>query len=156
VKFIWHLFIHRFVLHPLTHLFMLLHDLFILFHASFLLTYESTIKICHYVFHKKCHDNFLESCVEIYLRSLSSSFWQFWVCVNEVFCPPNTFAALCLCMVEGGPLKVWGGGKSQMMCGITCFRVMVILIARWLFACLSIQWHCSNFGWRKPQSLSKH
>ncbi len=99
-KFIWHLFIHRFVLHPLTHLFvLLLHDLFILFHASFLLTYESIIKICHYVFHKKCHDNFLESCVAICLRSLFSSFWHFWVCVDEVFCPPNTSIALCLCMV---------------------------------------------------------
>jgi len=75
----------------------------------FLLTYESTVKICHYVFHKKCHDNFLESCVAICLRSLSSSFWHFWVCVNEVFCPLDTSATLCLCMVEGGPLKSWGG-----------------------------------------------
>jgi hypothetical protein len=52
-------------------------------------------------------------------------------------------------------LKVWGG-KSQMMCGITCFRVMIILIVRWLFVWLSTQQHCSNFGWQKTQSLSEH
>jgi hypothetical protein len=35
--------------------------------------------------------------------------------------PPNIFATPHLCMVEGGLLKGLGG-KSQMMCGITCFR----------------------------------
>jgi hypothetical protein len=37
-----------------------------------------------------------------------------------MLCLPNTSATLRLCMVEGGQLKGLEG-KSQMMCGITCF-----------------------------------
>lgn len=58
---------------------------------------------------------------KIVVWRLSSSFWCFWDCINEMFFPPNIFVASCLCMVEGGLVKVWGD-KYQMMCGIICFK----------------------------------
>jgi hypothetical protein len=43
------------------------------------------------------------------LKSLSSSFWCFWDCIDEVFSLIKKFAAPHLCMVESGPLKGLGG-----------------------------------------------
>jgi hypothetical protein len=95
--------------------------LLILLQANSLLIDKNTIKICHCVLHKKCHDNFLESFMVIHLGSLSSSFWHFQACVNEVFPHKTFFQPLIVCAwLRVSCSKVWGG-KSQMMCGITCF-----------------------------------
>ncbi len=99
----------------------MLHDLLIFLQASSLLALKNTIEICHCVLHKKCHDNFLESSMVDHLRSLFSSFRRFQVCINEVF-PHKTFLQpLVVCAwLKASHSKVQGG-KSQMMCGITCF-----------------------------------
>jgi len=67
--------------------------------------HKRTIEICHYVLHKKCHDNFLESSCDSLFRiiifkllTLSS------LCQWSVF-PRDIFTTLHLCMVEGGPVK---------------------------------------------------
>ncbi len=58
-------------------------------------------------------------CVTICLRSLSSSFWHFWVYIDEVLSLLGIFVAPYLWMVKGWLLRGLRGGKYQMMHGIT-------------------------------------
>jgi hypothetical protein len=96
---------------------MMHHDMLILLHASFLLAHKSIVKVCHYVFHEKCHDNFLElSCGDsfriIVLKLLRIS----RMCQWSVF-PTICFYNPSLLHGWGWPIQRYGGIRPKWCVG---------------------------------------
>jgi hypothetical protein len=101
---------------------MMHHGMLILLHASFLLAHKSIVKVCHYVFHEKCHDNFLElSCGDSFRIIVLKLFKDFENVSMKCFPHYMFLQPLTSTWLRVAHSKVWGD-KAQMMCGITCLR----------------------------------
>jgi hypothetical protein len=100
----------------------MLHDQLILFQASSLLDHKNTIKICHCVHILIMSWQFLGIIYGDSFRVIVFKLLTFSSLCQWNVSPPNIFLTFsCLCMVESGPFKSLGG-KSEMMCGITCLK----------------------------------